>query len=133
MPMYLNHRATLQCTHGGRVILFPPVHRSFNIMGSHGLTDQDLLKAMIIGCAQMGPGVKPCTKITTILMGKAGKIITDGEIPILDTLQAMTDGAPPGMVTAIDNGQSNATITPMLAQIAALQTAARTGAPFCEP
>lgn len=132
MPMYLNHRSILQCTHGGRVVLFPPPFRSWNIMNSHGLTDQDLLKAIIVGCGQMGPGVKPCTKIIQIMVGKAGKIVVDGEIPILDNLQALTDGGPPGIVTALDNGQSNATITPMLAQIAALQAAARSGTPFCE-
>ena len=81
----------------------------------------------------MGPGLKPCNKIVRILIGKAGKIKTDGEMPVLDTLRALTDGGPPGIVSAINDGRSNATIIPMLAQIHAMQSAARTGAPFCEP
>src|SRR4051794_6970653 len=106
--MYLNHRAILQCTHGGRVMLIPPPFRSLWTMNSPVVTEPDLLKAPIIGCPQIGPGLKPCTKITVILMGKALQIQIDGEVPILDSLRAMTDGSAPGIVTAMYDGGSNA-------------------------
>src|SRR5205085_2673419 len=101
---YLNHRAMLQCTHGGQVMLIPPPLRSLYVMQSPVLTDMDLMKAMIIGCPQIGPGLKPCLKITMILMGRSLQIHVDGETPILSSLQAMTEGVPPGMVTAITDG-----------------------------
>src|ERR1022692_4214486 len=132
--MYLNHLATLQCTHGGQVLLFPPPFRSFNIMQSPVVTDMDLLEALIVGCPQIGPGIKPCTKIITILLGQSLEIQVDGEIPILDSLQALTDGVPPGIVTAITDGGSNATPAPL--QAAVLKNASQTGAALadvCQP
>src|SRR5260370_3534706 len=98
--MYLNHRAILQCTHGGRVMLIPPPFRSLWVMQSPVITEPDLMQAFIIGCPQIGPGIKPCTKIVAILMGRSFQIQIDGEVPILDSLRALTDGAPPAAVTA---------------------------------
>ena len=121
----------MQCTHGGRVILFPAPQRTMDAMDSPVVTDQDLLKAMIAGCGQVGPGVKPCTRIVAIVFGRAGVIqVENGEIPILDTLQAITDGGPPGMVTAVNEGGSM-TVT-MSPQAITLQNAAVSGAAFCD-
>jgi len=131
--MYLNHRAVLQCMHGGRVMLIPPPMRSLSIMQSPVVTDVDLMQAIIIGCPQIGPGVKPCIKITTILMGRAMQIQIDRETPILDSLQAMTDGNPPGLVSAINDGGSNATPAPMSVQTLAMANAAKSGVAFCPP
>ncbi len=132
MAKYLNHRSTIQCTHGGRVILFPPAFRSLQVVASPVLTEQDLLQAMIAGCGQVGPGVKPCTKITQVVMGRGIQIRVDGQVPILDTLIAMTDGSPPGMVSPQDSGQSNAA-TAGSTQASVFREAARSGAAFCEP
>jgi hypothetical protein len=133
MKMYLNHRANLQCSHGGQVKIIPPLMRSMYVVESPVVTDLDLLqRARIVGCGQTGPGVKPCTNIVQIVRGKADKITVDDEIPILDTLQALTDGSPQGMVQAIDNGNSNATIGSGSRQMVALLNASRSGALFCE-
>jgi hypothetical protein len=146
---YLNHNATIQCVHGGRVQLFPAPMRSLQIMNSPVVTDMDLTKAMIVGCPQIGTGLKPCTKITSIIAGPANQILVDNERPILMWLTAMTDGNPPGMVTAVNDGGSNATFalppipdTPGMAggssasaveaQAESLRNAAQSGAPFCE-
>lgn len=129
--MYLNHRALLQCTHGGRVLLLPPPFRSLNIMQSPVVTDVDLMQAIIVGCPQIGPGIKPCIKIVSILMGRAIQIHVDGEIPILDSLRAMTDGNPPGLVSAINDGGSNATPAPISVQVLTMARAAIAGAAFC--
>jgi hypothetical protein len=129
--MYLNHRALLQCIHGGRVLLIPPPLRSLNIMQSPVVTDTDLMSAMIIGCPQIGPGIKPCIKIVTILMGRAMQIKVDGETPILDSLRALTDGNPPGVVSAITDGGSNATPAPISVQAMTMVDAANSGAAFC--
>jgi hypothetical protein len=129
--MYLNHRATLQCTHGGTVLLFPLPMRSFNIMSSPVVTDTDLMSAIIVGCPQISLVTKPCIKIVAILMGRALQIQVDGEIPILDSLQALTDGSPPGLVSAMNDGGSNATPAPISVQALTMANAARSGAAFC--
>src|SRR5437879_6414422 len=112
MSTYLNHNSVLQCMHGGQVMLIPPPLRSLYSMHSPVVTDIDLMKAMIVGCPQIGPGLKPCLKIITIILGRSFQIHVDGETPILDSLQAMTDGVPPGMVSAMTNGGSNADPAP---------------------
>src|SRR5213594_2164139 len=122
--MYLNHRATLQYTHSGKTVLITPPMRSMHIMQSPVLTDQDLLKAFIVGCPQIGPGIKPCTKIIQIIVGRSFQIQVDSETPILESLMALTDGGPPGLVRALDNGQSNAG-PGMLPQAATAANAAR--------
>jgi len=131
--MYLNQRAILQCVHGGQVVIVPMPMRSLHVMHSPVLTEQDLLKAVVVGCPQMGPGLKPCTKIVQVIVGQSFQIKVDQETPILDTLQAMTDGCPPGLVRALDNGQSNATPNLPSAQAAVFSSAAGSGAAFCEP
>lgn len=132
MPFYLNHRATLQCAHGGQVMLIPPPFRSFHPMGSPVITDFDLMNAVIVGCPQIGPGLKPCTKITAILMGRSFLFTVDGYAPLLDTLMALTDGVAPGVVTALNHGGSNAMPNPSARQALTLSSAAANGKPFCE-
>jgi hypothetical protein len=77
------------------------------------VTDQDLLqRAYIVGCAQIGPGLKPCTRIVQIVLGLSAQFKVDGETPILFTLKGITDGVAPGVVTAVTDGMSNSqTIT----------------------
>lgn len=132
MPMYLNHRSILQCTHGGVVMLTPPPARSFWIMASPVVTDMDLYRATIVGCPQIGPGLKPCIKIVSIMVGLSQEFFVDDERPILDSLQAMTDGVGPGVVSATTNGGSNATPAPISFQAAALRKASHAGKAFCE-
>lgn len=133
MPNYLNHRATLQCVHGGRVVLIPPLLRSMHVMQSPVLTAEDLQQSFILGCPQIGPGLKPCLKVIQILLGRSIKIQVDGETPLLQTLQALTDGVPPGLVQAINDGGSNATPGLLVPQAATAAMAAANGRGLCEP
>lgn len=112
-------------------MMFPPPMRSFNIMQSPVVTDVDLMQAVIVGCTQISPATKPCTKIVAILVGRALQIQVDGQIPILDSLQALTDGGPPGIVSALDNGDSNATPGFPSVQAMTMINAAQAGAPLC--
>jgi hypothetical protein len=103
-------------------------------MQSPVVTDMDLLmRSVIIGCPQIGPGIKPCTKIISILSGRSVDIRVDAEIPILKSLMALTDGMPPGQVSAITDGESNAEPAPYSAQATTLANAAESGAAFCRP
>ena len=109
--------------------------RSLIIKGSPVLTESDLLSSTIVGCTQVGPGIKPWTKISQIVIGKAKQISVDGDIPLLEHLQAMTDGSPPGICSKFDNSNSNLQIgmvqinTP---QARTLLAARENVAPFCE-
>lgn len=135
MLKYLNHAATLQCVHGGIVQFMPAPMRSFHVQGSPILTEPDLLKALIVGCPQIGPGIKPCTRVVQIMLGRAREILVDGEIPLLENLMAMTDGVPPGMCSKIANPTSNAQILMLMlvgAQSDTLVRANKSGKPFCE-
>jgi len=105
--------------------------RSLNITGSPVVTDRDLMSAFIVGCPQIGIGLKPCIKIVAIIMGRAIQIQVDGETPILDSLRAMTDGSLPGMVSAITDGGSNATPAPLSIQAMTMASASRSGAALC--
>ena len=113
----------------------PSPSRSFVIQGSPIVTEPDLLQAVIVGCPQVGPGIKPCTKITAILVGQAREFLVDGQVPLLEHLQATTDGVPPGFCTTLSNTHSNVAIGAFVLspQALTLQAAYKTGAPFCEP
>jgi hypothetical protein len=105
------------------------------VQGSPILTEPDLLQAVIVGCAQIGPNVKPCTRVTAILIGRSREIYVDGEIPLLENLTAMTDGFPPGMCYKVSNEASNAEIVGLHlsgSQAQTLQVAREAGTPFCE-
>jgi hypothetical protein len=104
---YLNHAAVIKCVHGGLVQLIPPPWPSYYIEEFPILTDRDLLQAMIIECPQIGPALKPCTRIVRIMIGRALQIDVDGETPILMTLNALTDGVPAGICLAFTDGNSN--------------------------
>jgi hypothetical protein len=135
MLKYLNHAATLQCVHGGNVRFTPAPMRSFHVQGSPILTEPDLLKALILGCPQIGPGLKPCTRVVQIMLGRARQIFVDGEIPLLENLMAMTDGDPPGMCSKMANTMSNAEIVSLFlggAQARTLIRAHQNGKPLCE-
>jgi hypothetical protein len=54
-------------------------------MNSPVVTETDLMETVIVGC----------TKIAAILMGRSLQIQVDGEVPILGSLRAMTDGGLP--------------------------------------
>jgi hypothetical protein len=131
MPTYLNHRATLRCMHGGQVMLIPPPFRSLHTMGSPVVTDVDLMRAPIVGCPQVGPGLVPCTAVVQIITGRARQIFADRQSPLLDTLMALTNGVAPGFVTAQTDGGSNMQTIEGLQALALLGAAAR-GAALCE-
>lgn len=114
------------------MVLIPPPLRSFHIMQSPVVTDMDLLKAFIVGCAQIGPGLKPCTRVTSIIVGRSYQFYVDEQVPLLDSLVAFTDGVAPSLVTALTNGGSNATPAPINAQAVALASASEKGLAFCE-
>lgn len=103
---YLSHAARLQCAHGGTVRPKPAVGRSLRINGQPILTVGDLEGATITGCPQSGPGIKPCLTVQKVMAGMGRGVTADGQMPLLQSVQALTDGVPPGICSAVDDGGS---------------------------
>ena len=49
----------------------------------------------ILGCANIGPGLKPCALTTPPYKGLSTLAYIDGQPVCLDELEGVTDGAPP--------------------------------------
>lgn len=87
---YLTEGDKLLCVHGGTITPKPQGERSMKLDGKPVLVEEDVLNATP-NCQGFPPGVPPCTKVTSILSGKAKNITIDGEAPLLDTLMVITD------------------------------------------
>jgi hypothetical protein len=75
---------------------------SLTVRNASVVTEEDILmRGMIVGCPQAGPGIKPCMKAVTILLGKTFNLITDRERPLEECFRALSDGVPPGMIYAL--------------------------------
>ncbi len=101
-------------------------------MGSPVVTESDLMRSFIVGCPQVGPFLKPCTRVVAIILGRSQQFFVDNQVPLLDSLLAMTDGVAPGMVRALSNGESNAAPSMISVQAASLANASESRAAFCE-
>ncbi len=91
--MILDGNVYLYCTHGGRVVF---AGRDLALP----LTESDLINGVIVGCTQIGPAIKPCTKVISVLNGLT-PISSEESSKLGDDLIAITDGTPPGTVYAI--------------------------------
>jgi hypothetical protein len=107
MPPVVTTNATILCAHGGRVTLLP---KQMQVAASGGmlLCEPDLVGSPIVGCAQVpSPSSKPCTTVVSTLPGSTSmKVMVGGRPAYVATLQGMTDGVPPGMITVVDPGQT---------------------------
>ena len=89
---YLTEGDKLLCIHGGTITPKPQGERSMKLNGKPVLVEEDVLNINPDDCDCKGfPGGPPCTKVTSILIGKAQNITVDGEAPLLDTLMVITD------------------------------------------
>ena len=110
MPAILNALARVMCIHGGQVV-FVPSQQVVMVGGAPALTMPDLMAAMIVGCPQAGPGIKPCTKIITGEPAlSASPVSSVAGMPLLIANQVgapggVTDAVPPGMIIVAFPGQ----------------------------
>lgn len=109
MPKYLNRDAEIRCSHGvpGK-LMFSEQQVGFFINGSAVVLESDLLTAQFTGCGNMGDKKKPCSRIVQIIKGIASDVVIDGERPVLDTLDFVTDGVPPAQCGIVVNSSSDA-------------------------
>lgn len=103
---YLTAAAAIFCAHGpGRVGPLPR-QRFALIDGVPVLTRGDTLARPIAGCPPIPP-LKPCLVTIAETAGHSDLLFIDGQPALLDSLQGMTSGDPPGAVdyTARSAGQ----------------------------
>src|SRR3954447_22227862 len=107
MPPLVNVNAAIMCAHGGKVMLIAK-QTSVTAGGAPVLCEGDLVGAPIVGCAQPpSPGTKPCTMVVSTLPGSSSPtVMVLGRPVLLQTLQGMTDGVPPGMLMVANPGQA---------------------------
>jgi hypothetical protein len=106
MPFILTSNAVLTCAHGGIVTVLPR-QTQVMIAGGAVLRLTDLVGAPIVGCTQTVPPMKPCTTIPAPpYVGFAPTVLVGGIPVLLQTFQALTDGAPPGIVSVTFAGQA---------------------------
>jgi hypothetical protein len=109
VPPVVTSKATILCSHGGKVQLVPK-QMKVTAQGGPVLCEPDLVGAPIVGCAQPpSPSTKPCTLVVSTLPGSASLVASvDGRPVYLATLSGLTDGVPPGAITVVDPGQTAA-------------------------
>lgn len=98
---YLTHDAKLFCGHNGLVQIKPPMGRALTVKGVAILAAEDVVAAPV--ACPLKPPAKPCTHVKSILFGKASGIIVNGLTPLLESLQALTDGPSPVKVVPADS------------------------------
>jgi hypothetical protein len=94
MPAVLTAVSVVRCPHQAP-LLIQPSQRLLVVDGQAVLVQADLLAATVTACPNSGPGLKPCTKVTSILTGLAVTLRVGIEPVVLETAQGLTDGAPP--------------------------------------
>ncbi len=85
-----------------------PRQEKVSIDGGFVLCEGDLLLAPIAGCAQIGPGLVPCTLIAETLPGSTSLTVMVGGRPVHVQLPiiGITNGNPPGQAIVEFAGQT---------------------------
>jgi hypothetical protein len=102
--------AQVMCIHGGQVMVMPG-QTSVTIAGSPVICAPGLLTCPIVGCAQMGPGIIPCTMIlVTLPVFVPSAVVQVGGMPAYTVASigspgGLTNGNPPGMIICTNPGQ----------------------------
>ena len=101
-------KASILCTHGGRVVITPRPGKALAELGTV-LCEPDLVGASILGCTQApSQSTKPCTSVIAMQPGStSAKLAVGGRPAYLASLVGTTDGVPPGTVTVADPGQTH--------------------------
>jgi hypothetical protein len=106
VPPLLNTNALITCIHMGKLMLVPKQQKVL-VGGAPALGIGDVAGTPIVGCPQAGPGIKPCTTLVSAIPGVSTslKVLISGQPALVQTIQGMTDGVPPGMIICTSAGQ----------------------------
>lgn len=108
---FVTTTATIECGHGGKATL-KPGGTGLSIDGNQLVSVETLPGTPICGCTQIGPGLVPCTLITSVIQGASPGIKSNGQTPLLDIGGGLTNGSPPGFWSVSDPGQKKADESP---------------------
>ena len=104
---FLTHNATIQCACGAAVKLKKLTMPSWTMGDSPIVTVDDFSGAVITDCPLKSPSV-PCTSVAQLIVGDYASVDVNGQTPVLDSMQALTNGTPPNICSAVDDGASAA-------------------------
>jgi len=94
---WLIQLSVIKCDHDGRVAN-QPSQTWVRVDNSPVQVATDPEGRSIAACPNYGPTVKPCVKTLKVATGYSGFITIDGHRLVLDNLDGLTDGTPPGLV-----------------------------------
>jgi hypothetical protein len=94
---WIHRDSVITCDHDGRVENRPS-QQWLTIAGIPVLVDHDPEGRKINACPNYGPTIKPCGKTLKVTVGYSDWLRVDGHRVVLDNLDGLTDGTPPGLV-----------------------------------
>ncbi|HEX7975261.1 MAG TPA: hypothetical protein VF498_12695 [Anaerolineales bacterium] len=95
---FLTVEAKITCKHITGVVELFTLQGLVKIENRPVLVAHDPQKKLIVGCANIGPTIKPCSLTLLVTKGYSNFIRIDGRAVCLDTVTGLTDGTPPGTV-----------------------------------
>jgi hypothetical protein len=94
---WIHRDSLISCGHDGRVNN-QASQQWVTVRGVPVLVDRDPEGRSITACPNYGATVKPCTTTRTVTVGYSAWLRVDGHRVVLDNLDGITDGTPPGQV-----------------------------------
>ncbi len=96
--LMLTEDATLVCKHELGIVGIAATQRLVTVEGRRLLVEPDPTERPIVGCPNIGIGIKPCTHTLRVREGYSEWLRIEGRRICLDTVTGLTDGTPPGVV-----------------------------------
>ena len=94
----LSEDAVLVCKHELGNVGIQPTQSLVRVNGRRLLVERNPQGRPIVGCPNLGVGIKPCTNTLAVRRGYSQWIRIEGRRVCLDTVVGLTDGTPPGTV-----------------------------------
>lgn len=96
---FLTSRAKITCKHVTGIVQILLTRQHFvTVEGAPVLVEGDPAFKPIVGCANVGPTIKPCMLTLGVTAGYSTWIKIAGHAVCLDTVTGITDGTVPGTV-----------------------------------
>ena len=95
---WLTEDAVLVCAHETGIVGIKATQNLVTVSGRRVLVDADPVSRPIVGCANVGPTIKPCTSTLPVQEGYSDLLRIEVRRVCLDPVTGLTDGTPPGTV-----------------------------------
>ncbi len=96
--LILTEDVVITCRHVTGIVIRNTSQDFVTIAGRRVLIDPDPENRPIIGCPNIGIGIKPCLKTLSVKTGYSDFITIGGRRVCLKAVTGLTDGTPPGIV-----------------------------------